>query len=149
MHVAPKAASDWRYSLAVRTACRVSEDFPRERRIVKTDDFSSVFRLRPRKRTGHFVLYARPGAATHARLGIVVAKRLAPRAVTRNTVKRICRELFRKTALPPMDCIVRLAAPLGARGSPATGAGLKRRIREELQVLLSVTAAPTEKVKNL
>jgi ribonuclease P protein component len=37
----------------------------------------------------------------HARLGVVVAKRFAPRAVTRNTIKRVTRELFRVTGLPP------------------------------------------------
>jgi ribonuclease P protein component len=72
-----------------------SHDFARVRRIVKTDEFSSVFRLRPAQKTAHFVLYTRPNTLPHARLGVVAAKRFAPRAVTRNTIKRITRELFR------------------------------------------------------
>jgi ribonuclease P protein component len=77
-----------------------SHDFARVRRIVKTDEFSSVFRLRPAQKTAHFVLYTRPMNLPHARLGVVAAKRFAPRAVTRNTIKRITRELFRTTPLP-------------------------------------------------
>ena len=72
-----------------------SHDFARARRIVKTDEFSSVFRLRPTQKTAHFVLYTRPNSLPHARLGVVAAKRFAPRAVTRNTIKRVTRELFR------------------------------------------------------
>ena len=116
-----------------------SPGFPRDRRIVKTDEFSSVFRLRPVCRTAHFVLYARvnplPGA--QARLGVVAAKRLAPRAVTRNTVKRVTRELFRLTSLRPIDCIVRLSKPVNTKAGPATTAGLKRELRRELTQLFA------------
>jgi ribonuclease P protein component len=112
--------------------CVRSQDFARERRIVKTDEFSSVFRLRPVYRSAHFVLYTRVNALTHARLGVVVAKRLAPRAVTRNTVKRVTRELFRLAALPPIDCIVRLSKPVNIRKGPATTGTLKTALRAEL-----------------
>lgn len=37
-----------------------------------------------------------PGTATHARLGLAVAKRHVPRAVDRNRVKRVVRESFRQ-----------------------------------------------------
>jgi ribonuclease P protein component len=33
-------------------------------------------------------------------LGVVAAKRFAPRAVTRNTIKRVTRELFRTNEMP-------------------------------------------------
>jgi ribonuclease P protein component len=110
--------------------------FPRGRRIVKTDEFSSVFNLRPVFRTAHFVLYIRPNALLAARLGVVAAKRLAPRAVTRNTVKRMTRELFRQMPLPAIDCIVRLSKPVNTKTGPATTAGLRRVLHEELQHLL-------------
>ncbi len=71
----------------------------------------------------------------HARLGVVVAKRLAQRAVTRNMIKRVCREVFRKKALDSMDCIVRLSASVVARRSPATGVQLKRQVKKELEQL--------------
>jgi ribonuclease P protein component len=112
-----------------------SHHFARDRRIVKTDEFSSVFRLRPVQRTAHFVLYVRNNQLQHARLGVVAAKRFAPRAVTRNTIKRITRELFRQTALPAIDCIVRLSNPVNSKAGPATSAALKTALRTELMQL--------------
>jgi ribonuclease P protein component len=109
-----------------------SHDFARVRRIVKTDEFSSVFRLRPTQKSAHFVLYTRLNDLPHARLGVVVAKRFAPRAVTRNTIKRVTRELFRQSGLPAIDCMVRLAKPVNSKQGPATTAKLKAELRVEL-----------------
>jgi ribonuclease P protein component len=114
-----------------------SLDYARDRRIVKTDEFSSVFRLRPTHRTAHFVLFTRTNELPHARLGVVAAKRFAPRAVTRNTIKRAARELFRQAALPPIDCIVRLSKPVNTKSGPATSAGLKAQLRAELMQLFA------------
>jgi ribonuclease P protein component len=115
----------------------VSHDFARVRRIVKTDEFSSVFRLRPAQKTPHFVLYTRPNQLPHARLGVVAAKRFAPRAGTRNTIKRITRELFRNAALPAVDCIVRLSRPVNAKDGPATTRALKVLLHAELARLFA------------
>jgi ribonuclease P protein component len=114
-----------------------SHDFARVRRIVKTDEFSSVFRLRPAQKTAHFVLYIRPNELPHARLGVVAAKRFAPRAATRNAIKRVTRELFRVTPLPPIDCIVRLSRPVNTKAGPATTAALKAELRTELTRLFA------------
>lgn len=111
---------------------RVSHDFARKRRIVKADEFSSAFRLRPAQRTAHFVLYVRANHLQHARLGVVVAKRFAPRAVTRNTIKRLTRELFRMSRLPAIDCVVRLSGPVNSKTGPATNSALKAALRVEL-----------------
>ena len=116
--------------------------FRRTRRIVKTDEFSSVFSLRPVFRTAHFVLYVRPNTLAHARLGVVAAKRLAPRAVTRNTVKRMTRELFRQTRMPAIDCIVRLSRAVNTKAGPATTVGLRRLLRAELIQLFNVRKLP-------
>ncbi|MFJ3057871.1 ribonuclease P protein component [Herbaspirillum sp. NPDC087042] len=116
---------------------RLAGDFPRDRRIVKTDEFSSVFRLRPVFRTEHFVLYACRNSRPQARLGVVAAKRLAPRAVTRNTIKRATRELFRQAELPAVDCIVRLSRPLNSKRDPARTTALKAVVRAELTQLFA------------
>lgn len=97
-------------------------------------------------RTAHFVLYARSNQLGHARLGIVAAKRFAPRAVTRNTIKRVARELFRQSALPAIDCIVRLSNPVNTKAGPATTARLKTELRRELGVLLRSQTAPVKPV---
>jgi ribonuclease P protein component len=119
-----------------------TQDYSRKRRIVKTDEFSSVFRLRPVHRTAHFVLYIRDNNLTHPRLGVIAAKRYAPRAVTRNTIKRITRELFRQSSLPPVDCIVRLSKPINSKTDSATSASLKKLVRAEVtRLFISQSAA--------
>jgi ribonuclease P protein component len=158
-HVAPKAANAWLLKpgdtlFAAGVTGDPSDahlhaplhaplhDFARDRRIVKTDEFSSVFRLRPVQRTAHFVLYVRTNELSHARLGVVAAKRFAPRAVTRNTIKRVTRELFRQAALPSIDCIVRLSKPVNSKSGPATSARLKAVLRAELMQLFASQSLP-------
>ncbi len=118
-----------------------SNDFARARRIVKADEFSSVFRLRPAQKTAHFVLYTSINDLPHARLGVVVAKRFAPRAATRNTIKRVTRELFRVTPLPAIDCVVRLSKAVNSKTGPATTAQLKAQLRAELARLFAGPSA--------
>ena len=83
------------------------------------------------------MLYTCLNQLPHARLGVVVAKRFAPRAATRNTIKRVTRELFRTTSLPPLDCVVRLAKPVNSKDGPATTAKLKTALRVELARLFA------------
>lgn len=99
-------------------------------RLRKTDEYSSVFAFRRVLRGRFLSVHYRPSGLATARLGVVVAKRLARRAVLRNLVKRICREVFRtrREALPCLDLVVRLSAP-------AAGAG-RDVLREDLLVLL-------------
>ncbi|MFC0350397.1 ribonuclease P protein component [Undibacterium danionis] len=118
-------------------------DFARERRILKADEFSSAFRLRPVQKTAHFVLYARSNALPHARLGVVAAKRFAPRAATRNMIKRVTREIFRQSDLMNVDCIVRLSKPVNSKAGPATNAQLKRALRDEVLRLFVSQRATT------
>ncbi|MCB5364762.1 ribonuclease P protein component [Pusillimonas sp. CC-YST705] len=70
-----------------------------------------------------------------ARLGMIVAKRLARRAVTRNTIKRVLREAFRaqRHALPQHDFVFRLVAPIPASSLTQ----LKKLVRAEADVLLT------------
>ena len=86
------------------------------------------------------MLYTRSNELPHARLGVVVAKRFAPRAVTRNTIKRVTRELFRVSPLPAIDCIVRLARPVNSKQGPATTAALKAALRTEIMKLFQSQA---------
>lgn len=112
-------------------------DFARNRRIVKTDEFSSVFRFRPVQRTEHFVLYANANNLDNARLGVVAAKRFAPRAATRNMIKRVTREMFRQLKLVNVDCIVRLSKPVNKKADAATNAQIKRDLRIEVRKLFA------------
>ena len=62
-----------------------------------------------------FTLLRRENRMGYPRLGMVVAKRNARRAVDRNTVKRMIRESFRacKAGLEVCDYVVILKRPIG------------------------------------
>ncbi len=91
-----------------------SAAFPKHYRLLKTDEYSSVFAFRRALRGRFYILHYRPNGLDTAGLGVVVAKKLAKRANTRNLVKRIARELFRRhrESLPALDMVVRLQAPV-------------------------------------
>jgi ribonuclease P protein component len=89
--------------------------FPRARRLLKTDEYSSVFNFRCSQGGDFCRVYARPNALESPRLGIVVGKRELRTAVARNLAKRTVRELFRlhQTGLAPLDFVVRIVKPFG------------------------------------
>ena len=85
--------------------------FPRSRRLLAAAQFDAVFAQRRNLRDTVFVLMGRPNGLGHARLGLVVAKKLCPRAVDRNHIRRLAREQFRlmQHELPAWDMVLRLA----------------------------------------
>jgi ribonuclease P protein component len=66
-------------------------------------------------RSARLSLYWRPNGLACARLALVVPKRLAPLAVTRNRIRRVVREAFRlqQQLLGAHDCVVRLVKAPG------------------------------------
>ncbi|MGN6085345.1 ribonuclease P protein component [Trinickia sp.] len=116
--------------------------FPKAARLLKTDEFSSVFRLRPWRRSTHFVVYARPTGQA-ARLGLVVGKKFAPRAATRNLIKRIARESFRlrRAEFDGWDVLLRLSARLDKTALPsAVSPSLRALCKTEIEMLLGKVA---------
>lgn len=99
-------------------------------RLHKTDEFSSVFAFRRVVRGKYFALHYCPNKVGTPRIGLVVAKKLAKRAVVRNLVKRIGRDVFRhaQANLPHYDLVLRLSAKVGDV--------TKRTMREEMLGLL-------------
>ena len=78
-------------------------------------------------------MFVRPNGGPHARIGIIVSKRVAARAVDRNRAKRLVREAFRKLRhrLGGVDVVVQLKR-CPARGSDAAAAAEIARLLEEL-----------------
>ena len=117
---------------------RASAAFPKAARLLKTDEYSSVFRLRPWRRSPHFVLYGKP-TGNEARLGLVIGKKFAPRAVTRNLIKRLAREAFRlrRAELGGWDILLRLHAKIDRKAMPsAKSPPLHTMFREEIDGLI-------------
>lgn len=85
------------------------------------------------------VMRPRGAAVGEARLGLVIPKRFAALAVTRNAIKRVLRETFRhhRMILPAGDIVIRLTAPVGRQSLTA----LKKQVRGEAEALFAKVAA--------
>ena len=82
----------------------------KQAKMIKTDDFSSVFNFRKRISMQHLAIHYQPNTEQHARLGLVVGKKTAKLAVTRNYMRRVLRELFRldQHEICHVDLIIRV-----------------------------------------
>ena len=127
MLVALKGAHVWRFSFpasvkplidsgtdsaAALTNTQHRATFGRAVRLLKPAEFERVFAENERARTDTLLVMVRPNAFGRARLGMIIAKRLLPRAVDRNRIKRCVRETFRvqRMDLPACDFVIRLIA---------------------------------------
>ena len=84
-------------------------------------------------RAARFHLYRLATAFDYPRLALVVPKRLAPRAVTRNRIRRLVREAFRmhQERLGAIDCVVRLVKAPG--DLPVTRAEIEALLARAIQ----------------
>lgn len=107
LRAVPKAVNAWPYKLDYR--------FGKRYRLLKTDDFSSVFALRCQKSRAWLQVLRADNGLGHPRLGLVVGKKTAKRANKRNYMKRSVREWFRlhRHALGAEDIVVRVRQPFG------------------------------------
>lgn len=103
----------------------------------RTSSFVASFSTKPIKRTRHFSLRLSDNGLTHARLGITVSKRLCKRAVERNMVKRIAREIFRFrfTFFAPVDVLLHLQKGF-SRAEFFSRSAIKARCLTELTELI-------------
>ena len=79
-------------------------------KLIKADEFSSVFSLRKRIAGPFLVIRYKPNTLSKPRLGLIVAKKTAKSAVKRNYMRRVLRELFRLNQgdLPALDMVVQV-----------------------------------------
>jgi len=107
---------------------------PPETRLHRPEEFAAVLKKRPSAKGKLSTISWLPSQTSPVRLGLVVGKRQAPLAVTRNAVKRVVREAFRlkRAQLKLGDYVVRLQS--SARNLSLTE--LKRMVRQEIDSLL-------------
>lgn len=89
------------------------QGFPRRARLIKTDDFSSVFNFRKRISGPYLIIYYRFSQHACPRLGMIVSKKVAASSVRRNYMRRVLREFFRKqqSKLGNADLVIRVQQP--------------------------------------
>jgi len=105
--------------------------------------FEAVMAAGTAARTAHFALHRKPAGTDAPALGVVIPKRWAKRAVTRNTIKRQIHAVSEASQLPAADYVVRLRSAFDrTQFASATSLVLKRAVRSELQQLFSQVAGP-------
>lgn len=82
----------------------------KQAKLIKTDDFSSVFNFRKRISTQYLAFHYQPSFHAQARLGLVVGKKTAKLSVHRNYMRRVLRECFRlqQHEISGVDLIIRV-----------------------------------------
>lgn len=116
--------------------------FPSAARLHRPSEYVSALKGRRVARGALFVLNAartqHDCETVRPRLGLIISKRFAPKAVTRNTIKRVIRDAFRhkQSRLAPRDYVFRLHSPVGSRSLTQ----LKRMVRAEVDALLDKAA---------
>ena len=110
-----------------------SANYPKEARLHRPSEFANVFATKRASRGALFTLHYCPNQADTARLGLVIAKRFASRAVTRSTIKRVVRDSFRlhRAKLSYKDFIVRLHSPV----APCSLRELRQTVRQDIDAL--------------
>lgn len=93
------------------------ESFPKARRLRRRGEFKVVQSRGRRVVTASFVFMVRGNPGLGRRIGVTITKKTLPRAVDRNRVKRVVREVFRRNrAWFPEDADVVVVARRRALG---------------------------------
>ena len=113
------------------------QTFGWQKKLRKTDEFSSVFHFRCRRSGRLLEVSAGANSLSFARLGLIVPKRFMPSAVGRNRIKRLLREWFRyaQEDLAGLDIIARI------KGKAATSHSAEVSLREDFFSGLDVCKA--------
>jgi len=115
-------------------------------KITQRKDFDAVMSAGVMANTVHFALHANTNTAvTSFRIGAVVPKRWAKRAVTRNSIKRQIYNMAQshQHIRSNLDVVIRLRKAFAtSEYISATSAKLRSTVRFELAQLLKVVSTP-------
>lgn len=116
----------------------MTQKFSYSKRIHSSDEFERI--LKSKATTNKWIaLHASKNEAGLDRIGIIVSKRVAAKAVTRNRIKRVIREVFRLSAsesFNSIDIIVRVKRPIISNETPEFRQALSRLLINARMVTL-------------
>ena len=109
-----------------------SEDFPKRNRIRNANLFKNLINTGRRSRLKYANIITAGNNLGYPRLGISIAKKAVPRAVDRNRLKRIYREIFRKNKklLGTRDLLIICSQNINAKSDPYMAADIRHYFTE-------------------
>ncbi len=112
--------------LTLETAA--GHELPKTYRLLASTGFQRVLREGRRSSDSFFTVSVAQNNLGHPRLGVTVGRKVSPKAVVRNVIKRQIRESFRhnRAQLPPADVVVVARAPAAKETRGALRAALQR-----------------------
>jgi ribonuclease P protein component len=122
--VVPKGVRAFAHSW-VESPCRAGSRFTQQQRLSTPKHFNHVFAQARRSSDQFFTILARSNDRDLDRLGLAISKRAARRAVDRNRLKRLVREVFRMRAVLSRCDFVVMAKPAA---SVSDNAALRRSL---------------------
>lgn len=122
---------------AIEPLSETGHALPSGARLHRREEFTATLAAGAARVRRYFRLYVRANGLSRARIGIIASRRAVPRAVDRNRMKRLVREVFRTLAERPagVDIVVEL------RRSPPRGSSAAARM-ELARMLQELAAAP-------
>jgi ribonuclease P protein component len=125
----------------------------KQAKMIKTDDFSSVFNFRKRYSLQYLAMHYQPNTLQRPRLGLVVGKKTAKLAVSRNYMRRVLREFFRlnQHEICHVDLIIRVQKKFDKvdfiqikQEFDTLIAKLNQRINQSQQINTQVNSTPND-----
>ena len=113
----------------------VRATFPRSYRIVRGSDYRTAYKKGLKLDSERFVLFSRENGLNHPRLGLTVSRKVGG-AVARNRVKRLFREIFRRSRVgisAPVDLVVNAKRTCATAGYQALNEEFLALVRRLLQ----------------
>jgi len=80
--------------------------FHKSQRLLQKVDYDHVFEKAKKLTVSGVILLYRDNSLDHARLGLALSKKMVAKAHDRNRLKRLLRESFRTSQLPPIDIVI-------------------------------------------
>lgn len=108
--------------MAIRAAA-----FTKAQRLLQAAEFKQVFDQRQSQHNAYFGAYVARNTLNHARVGLVVSKKVSKKAVVRNKIKRLVRESFRQqqATFGSIDIVIVAKMPLADLATDALSTKLQ------------------------
>ncbi len=103
--------------------------YSKQQRLRKPSEFVGVFRSKPVVSSDRFFRVLGKKSAAQARLGLVVSKKVDKRAVERNRIKRMVREIFRDWNETSDQVLTPTTADIVFQAKPAAAGACNQKLQ--------------------